>query len=283
VANESGQGERGTNTGRSADGSFIHEPPANPAGGRTLIVNSDGGSPYPRPSAALRDAGPDDQIFIRPGVYEDKIFLVERPILMIGAGRDHVQVFSRRGGPLYLQKVPGGRISGITFRYVGSDQNSAMNILDSTCTITGCRATEGILSGVVVYGANCRPTLIDNEVCRNRESGIFAFAGACPYLAQNDCYENHHFGIAVRDSGTRPDLVRNLCRDNLLSGILLFHHAEGMLLNNTCRHNQHWGIVMTPECRTTPPVEQLAGANILDQNPRGACMLTAEPLSEIGR
>jgi hypothetical protein len=69
----------------------------------------------------------------------------------------------------------------------------------------------------------------------------------------------------------------------LLSGILLFHHAEGMLLNNTCRHNQHWGIVMTPECRTTPPVEQLAGANILNQNPRGACMLTADPLSEIGR
>ncbi|HJU04598.1 MAG TPA: right-handed parallel beta-helix repeat-containing protein [Nitrospiraceae bacterium] len=282
MSNESAHNEQG-NPGRSADGSFILEPPVNPAGGRTLIVDPNEDASYPRPSAALQDAGPEDQIFIRPGIYEDKIFLVERPILMIGAGRDHVQIFSRRGGPLYLQKVPGGRISGITFRYVGSDQNSAMNILDSTCTITACRATEGILSGVVIYGANCRPSLIENEVCRNRESGIFAFAGATPYLAQNDCYENHHFGIAVRDSGTRPDLVRNLCRDNLLSGILLFHHAEAMLLNNTCRQNQHWGLVMTPECRTTPPVEQLTSANVLDPNPRGACMLTAEPLSEIGR
>ncbi|MGH7231905.1 MAG: right-handed parallel beta-helix repeat-containing protein [Nitrospiraceae bacterium] len=259
------------------------DPPRNPAGGRTLIVDANGASSYLRPSAALKDAGPDDQVFIRPGVYEDKIFVVERPILLIGAARDQVQIFSRRGGPLYLQRVPGGRISGITFRYVGSDQNSAMNILDSTCTITGCRATEGILSGIVLYGQNCRPALIDNEVCQNRESGIFAFAGACPYLAQNDCYGNHHFGIAVRDPGTRPDLVRNLCRDNLLSGILLFHHAEAMLLNNTCRNNQHWGVVITPDCQPSPPVEQLARANILEPNPRGSVTLTAEPLNEIGR
>ncbi len=263
--------------------SITSEPPHNPAGGRTLIVDQGGSTPYLRPSAALKDAGPDDQIFIRPGVYEDKIFILERPILLIGAGRDQVQIFSRRGGPLYLQRVPGGRISGITFRYVGSDQNSAMNILDSTCTITGCRATEGVLSGIVIYGPTARPALIDNEVCHNRESGIFAFAGACPYLAQNDCYANHHFGIAARDPDTRPDLVRNLSRDNLLSGILLFHHAEAMLLNNTCRNNQHWGLVMTPECQTSPPLDQLTSANSLESNPRGPMVVTAEPLSEIGR
>ncbi|MGH7165632.1 MAG: right-handed parallel beta-helix repeat-containing protein, partial [Nitrospiraceae bacterium] len=183
----------------------------------------------------------------------------------------------------YLQRVTGGRLAGITFRYVGSDQNSAMNILDSTCTITACRATEGVLSGVVVYGPNCRPTLIDNEVCRNRESGIFVFAGARPYVAQNHCYANHHFGIAVRDPTTHPDLVRNTCRDNMLSGILLFHHAEAMVLDNTCCDNQHWGLVTTPECQTTPPRDQLAASNRLGPNPRGALTVTLEPLAEIGR
>src|SRR5207249_7853627 len=122
---------------------------------------------------------------------EDKIVMTERPIFLIGAGRAHVQIFSRRGGPLYLQRVPAGRISGITFRYVGSDQNSAINVLDSSCTITACRATEGILSGIVLYGPNCRPTFTDNEVCHNRESGIFIFAGARPYVMQNTCYANH--------------------------------------------------------------------------------------------
>jgi hypothetical protein len=230
-------------------------PPPNPTGGKTLIVDATDPSAYARPSAALKDAGPDDQVFVRPGRYEDKIFMTERPILLIGAGRDQVSIFSRRGGPLYLQRVPSGRISGVTFR----------------------------LSGVVIYGPDCRPTLIDNEVCHNRESGIFSFAGARPYLAQNDCYGNHHFGLAARDPGTHPDIVRNLCRENLLSGILLFHHAEAMVLENTSRDNLHWGLVTTPECQTSPPRDQLATANTLEPNPRGALMVTEQPLSEIGR
>jgi hypothetical protein len=267
----------------SGPGDVLHEPPPNPAGGKTLIVDAADPAAYPRPSAALKDAGPDDQIFVRPGRYEDKIFVSERTMLLVGAGRDRVEVFSRRGGPLYLQRVRGGRITGITFRYVGSDQNSAMNILDSTCTIIGCRATEGLLSGVVIYGPDCRPTLIDNEVCHNRESGIFSFAGARPYLAQNHCFGNHHFGLAVRDEGTLPDLIRNVCRENMLSGMLMFHHAEALVLNNICRDNQHWGLVTTPECRTSPPREELAASNDLDQNPRGAMQITEQPLSEIGR
>ena len=238
---------------------------------------------YPRPSAALKEASPEDQVFIRPGVYEDKIFVTSRPVQLIGAGRDLVQIFSRRGGPLYLQNVPRGLIAGITFRYIGSDQNSAMNILDSTCTISTCRAKEGILSGIVIYGPNCRPSLIENEVCGNRESGIFVFAGARPYIAQNVCYANHHFGIAVRDPGSHPDLVRNVCRDNMLSGMLLFHHANAMVLGNTCQNNHHWGIVLTTDSDTSPPQDELANSNTLIPNPRGALTVTNEPLAEIGR
>src|SRR5919201_409551 len=90
---------------------FLQDPPTNPAGGKTLIVDPADPTAYARPSAALKDAGPQDQVFVRPGVYEDKIFIADRPILLIGAGRTHVQIFSRRGGPLYLQRVPSGRIS----------------------------------------------------------------------------------------------------------------------------------------------------------------------------
>jgi hypothetical protein len=262
---------------------ILEEPPSTPTGGKTLIVDPGDPSAFERPSAALKEAGPNDQVFVRPGVYEDKIFITERPVLLIGAGRSHVEIFSRRGGPLYLQRVPVGRISGITFRYVGSDQNSAINVLDSTCTISGCRATEGILSGIVLYGPDCRPTLTENDVCRNRESGIFVFAGARPYLAQNVCHGNHHFGIAVRDPGSCPDVVRNICKSNMLSGILLFHHAQALLLDNACRDNQHWGLVMTPECQTSPPRDELAASNVLDPNPRGPMMVTREPLAEIGR
>ncbi|WHZ23552.1 MAG: hypothetical protein OJF47_002664 [Nitrospira sp.] len=259
------------------------EPPPNPKGGRTLIVDARDPHAYIRPSAALKEAGETDQVFVRPGVYEDKVFVADRPILLIGAGRDQVQIYSRRGGPLYLQRVPSGMISGMTFRYVGSDQHSAMNLLDSVCTVTQCRATEGLLSGVVIYGPESRVTFVDNEVCYNRESGIFVFAGAQPRVAQNVSYGNHHFGLAVRDPGSHPEFVRNVCHNNMLSGILLFHHAEALLLDNTCRDNQHWGLVMTPDTHPVPAREDLVTANVLLPNPRGSLVVTEQPLADIGR
>lgn len=257
--------------------------PPNPWGGETLVVDATDRRCYPRPSAALKDAAERDQVYIRPGTYEDKVFVSDRSVRLIGAGRDLVSIFSRRGGPLYLQRVAGGRIAGISFRYVGSDQHSAMNILDSTCVITQCRAIDGILSGVVLYGPECRATVVDNEVCRNRESGIFIFAGAQPRVADNRRADNHHFGIAVRDPGTRPELVRNRCEGNMLSGILLFHYGEGLIVDNVCGANEHWGILMTPDCRPHPSPAELPAVNRLEENPRGAYNVSDQPLAEIGR
>jgi parallel beta-helix repeat protein len=135
----------------------------------------------------------------------------------------------------------------------------------------------------VIYGPEARPTFVENEVCHNRESGIFIFAGARPYISKNICHGNHHFGIAVRDHETCPDLLRNTCRNNMLSGILLFHLAEAMMLENNCYDNQEWGLVMTPDCKTSPSLAELTVANKFDQNPRGALNVTRTPLADIGR
>lgn len=264
-------------------GAMSEQLPPNPSGGKTLIVDAADPRYYQLPSIAFRDAAEHDQIYVRPGIYEDKIFVSDRSLRLIGAGRDEVQIFCRRGGPLYLQRVTGGRISGITFRYVGSDQHSAINVLDSTGVISDCRAMEGVLSGVVLYGPECRTTFSGNEVCRNRESGIFVFAGAKPRVADNRCFDNHHFGVAVRDAETCPDLVRNRCEGNMLSGMLLFHYGGALLADNQCCDNQHWGIVLTPDAHPNPAPPELAGANDLAGNPRGPYVLTDQPLEDIGR
>ncbi len=257
--------------------------PENPLGGQTFIVGPDTAKHYPLPSEALKKAGPYDQVYILPGIYEDTVFVKERPIQLVGADRDRVQIFYRRGAPVYLQRVSGGNIRGITFRYVGSDQHSVLNILDSSCTISDCRVREGVLSGVVIYGGQCTPSLLRNEVCHNRESGIFCFSGARPLLSQNTCFENHHFGMAARDAGTHPEMSQNTCRDNMLSGILLFHHATGTISENTCHGNSHWGLVATPDCETSPPLGQLSVHNYFQDNVRGELEITNQPLIDIGR
>jgi parallel beta-helix repeat protein len=134
-----------------------------------------------------------------------------------------------------------------------------------------------------MYGPQCRGAFLDNEVCNNRESGIFVFAGAQPRVADNVCRGNHHFGIAVRDPGSHPELVRNRCSDNWLSGMLLFHHAEALLVGNVCVGNSQWGVVMTPEAHLFPSRDVLADTNVLTPNPRGPLYVTEAPLSEIGR
>ena len=252
-------------------------------GGKTLIVDLHQPNCFDLPSQALSEAEPNDQIFVQPGTYEDRLIITERPIYLIGAGRDQVTIFSRKSGPCYLQKVSGGQINGITFRYVGSDQHSAMNILDSTCTISQCRITEGLLSGVVIYGPDCRPTLQSNEICHNRESGLFAFAGAQPYVRGNRCFGNHHFGIAVRDEHTRPDIINNICQDNMLSGLLLFSQAQALILDNTFENNAHWGVVLTPDSTPSPQAEELSQSNTFTKNPRGNYTITTKPLHDIGR
>ena len=74
----------------------LTDPPPNPFGGKTLFVDASDSSAYPRPSAALKEAGPEDQVFIRPGVYEDKIFMVERPIFLANVRTVHLR----------LQRIP---------------------------------------------------------------------------------------------------------------------------------------------------------------------------------
>lgn len=143
--------------------------------------------------------------------------------------------------------------------------------------------TEGLLSGVVIYGPDCRPTLQGNEICYNRESGLFAFAGAQPYLRENDCFGNHHFGIAARDQGTRPDIIKNVCRDNMLSGLLLFSQAHALILDNRFEKNAHWGAVFTPDSEPSPPAAELTQANTFTDNPQGNYTISSEPLAEIGR
>ena len=40
---------------------FIQDPPVNPKGGKTLVVDAKDPDAYPLPSAALKEAGKDDQ------------------------------------------------------------------------------------------------------------------------------------------------------------------------------------------------------------------------------
>jgi len=74
----------------SAENLPLHEPPTNPFGGKTLIVDAKGPDGFTLPSEALAQAKEDDQIFIRPGIYEDRLVLTERTIHLVLSITDDV-------------------------------------------------------------------------------------------------------------------------------------------------------------------------------------------------
>jgi hypothetical protein len=92
----------------STDNPRLPVPPSNPLGGEFLIVDAGRPECFARPSEAIAKANEHDQIIIQPGNYEDRVIVSERPIYLIGAGRDQVTIFNRRSGPCYLQRVSGG-------------------------------------------------------------------------------------------------------------------------------------------------------------------------------
>jgi len=245
----------------------------------TLIVDARNPVAFERPSAALKHAkrGPD----LHPARRlrgQDRHPGPAHPADRRGTGC--VQISAGGAGRCISQSVPSGRIMGITFRYVGSDQNSAMNILDSTCTISACPQPKASCRGSSCT-AQLRATMNRQRGLLQRESGIFVFAGARPYVAQNRCFANHHFGLAPA-TPTRARISRaTSAPNNMLSGILLFHHAEALDAGQHLLRQQHWGFVTTRSARPRR-AGPTGGANTLQPNPRGAIMVTHEPLAEIG-
>ncbi len=78
---------------------ILTEPPPNPLGGSTLIVDGSNPAHYARPSLALQDAGPEDQVFIQPGVYEDRIFVGDKPIHLFGSRTESGENFLQAKWP----------------------------------------------------------------------------------------------------------------------------------------------------------------------------------------
>src|SRR2546427_23183 len=101
---------------------MMTDPPPNPLGGKTLIVDANDGDSYPRPSAALLDAGEHDQVFVRSGIYEDKVFITGRPIRLVG--------HSRGSG---IMSVGATTISVLRYGILGAIQSSSGTGVGKIC------------------------------------------------------------------------------------------------------------------------------------------------------
>jgi outer membrane protein OmpA-like peptidoglycan-associated protein len=184
---------------------------------RKIVVPHD----FPSIHAALGEADEGDTVFVRNGIYDEAITLVDNVILM---GEDMVKTIIRgsRKQPCVIG-ADGAEISNFTIR----------------------NGTTGILC------KNTTPIIKRNLIVDNKGAGIHALI-SLPDIKNNIIYRNEWTGIFLESvRGTRTSIDHNVILENGYSAIFCANRTEVLIRNNVLMENKHYGIYIAPEAKKT--------------------------------
>ncbi len=204
-------------------------------------------------SARLAKAKAGDTITVEAGTYEEQIQFKEGVKLRASEpGKVIVQIHSKAGSALRVEKCATGSISGIIFQHLGTetvegDASPIAQITSSSITIEDCSFQKGTGSGMEVSGAG-RPALIRCTMANNSKFGLVLGSGSTAVVTQCSAQKNGASGIEVRHNGTSPMLSANTASENADSGIVVKDGATATIQGNTrCSLNGEAGIAAVGE------------------------------------
>jgi parallel beta-helix repeat protein len=198
--------------------------------------------------AKLANAKAGDTVTLEAGIYEEQVQFKEGVKLRAAEpGKVIVQVPSKAGSALRVEKCASGSISGIVFQHLGTetvegDAAPVAQITSSSISIEDCTFQKGAGSGVEVAGAG-RPRFIHCTLTNNSKFGIVLGSGTTANISQCFAQKNGASGIEIRHSGTAPVLTANTASENVDSGIAVKDGAVATILENTrCSLNGEAGV-----------------------------------------
>lgn len=203
---------------------------------------------YPYIQVAVAKSRPGDTVFVKAGVYDERVTLKDGVNLM-GEGIDKTVICYTqwKRHVILVENCRSGTISDLTIEHRGHRfEKPLVNnicIANSFIEVVRCRirkaASSGVYvthgghsvirdciielnpsSGIIVDGGNTRLTLKNNTISRNEKSGIFFEDGSWGQVQNNTFEKNMMNGIAVCGKGTRV-----------------------VATGNTCSYNGNWGII----------------------------------------
>lgn len=222
---------------------------------------------------AIEKAGPGDIVFVKAGIYEERIRLGNN-IKLIGEGVDKVIIrCDARLGHVLLARGGSGLIKNLTIEQTGRDKvdptaipvglyiwNSSVEVVNcrvsrtdgygivvqgkSSPLIRDCVSESSRLNGIYVDGRDAKPTIKNSKFQGNGQHGIFFRREAEGYVEGNICRGNRETGIYVSQPGTNVTLENNDCRENEAHGICFDLGAGGIAEGNLCERNGGQGILI---------------------------------------
>ncbi|MGH7786637.1 MAG: right-handed parallel beta-helix repeat-containing protein, partial [Candidatus Binatia bacterium] len=206
--------------------------------------------------AGVADANHDGRlvVHVRPGLYRERV-TIDRPLELMGSGRDNTIVQGDGGGTAVTASVAGVIVRGLTV--VGGQTGVA---LAAGARLVDSRVWRNRGAGVVLDGVGAE--VVDSAAEANGGAGVW-FAAAGASCAGSRLDGNHGPGVDV-SGAANASIVGNLLLENaggvlvngasgvvvagnrsvlnLGSGVELLEAEDGTVTNNLCAGNDEDGL-----------------------------------------
>jgi F-box protein 11 len=191
-------------------------------------------------STAIATAKPGDRILVRPGLYQEGIWLT-KPLEILGDGPLDEIVVTASGKAVINFHTTMGKVINLTLRQAGGDWHGyGVDIFQGRLELEGCDITSQSLACVVIHHG-AEPHLRRNRIHDGTRVGVWVYNGGKGILEDNDIFANHSAGVEI-NGGASPTLRRNRIHDCKGGGVVVHNNGQGTLENNDIFANGSAGV-----------------------------------------
>lgn len=233
---------------------------------REWVVAQGGGGDVETIGEAIRLAGDDATILIRPGLYPETVILT-RPQHLVAAEGAEV-VIAPREGPCLVARGDGGTITGVAFKgatdptgkplglpcvvmssgstwlqdaRISSPSGPAIVIRDGARPLIQRTVVSNTPGTSVVVRSGAEPTILDS---RFSDSGSLVFSeGAKGTFQRNTIGTSRNSGLQIR-TGADPRIINNAIEGSAEAGVFVYDSGRGRLENNRILGSGLSGVVI---------------------------------------
>jgi mono/diheme cytochrome c family protein len=177
------------------------------------IVSSDGNGDYTTIGEAVRNARPGAQIYIRPGVYTEKIVL-DKPVELVADGPAGSVTIQGTNDACIIVSDAKVKIRGL---FVRGTVGPGIYVAKGSVEISDCDISSPPQPSVMLNeGANAN---IQHSVLHNGSQGILLANGSGAVITDCDIFNCSQQGVAVQPNGGHVLVQNSRIHDNALEGI----------------------------------------------------------------
>jgi parallel beta-helix repeat protein len=218
-------------------GAAIHRPkfvtPKKPEDPKsTAIIVSPKNGHYKTISEAIKNASPNAQIQVAPGVYYENI-VIDKTLQIIGIGKGVDTVILSADSPCLIMQTEVATMSNLTLRAQVKLQEGkrfvAVDIPQGQLVLEGCSVTSSAGSGIDIHGSTANPIIRRCQIQDSKEYGISIRENAQGIIENCNITDNKWAGIYVSEESNPAIQHCQIYKSKEGGGLLVEQNGRGLV------------------------------------------------------